>query len=129
MIDVEAPPKDDEKLKEKAKELVTAAIRLGLGIEPQGFIVAWATGVRVIVDRDDETGEVVGMAFLAVGQRWTDSLDKATLLRVIGDLDKILAFAKTVAKAAGSVSLFHEERVLEETEDFTRFVVKETFLD
>lgn len=129
MIDIQQPPRNEEDLEAKAKEIVKAAHAMGIQIDPAGFLMSWASGTLVLVDRDDETKEIVGLAFMATGNRWTDSLNKASILRITGDVDALLQFAKTAAKATGAESLYYEEKALDSGEGFSRYVVKELFLD
>lgn len=119
------PPKDEEQFAEVGKELYYAGVKLGLTLDVEGFLNAWASGTRVIVERDD-SDEIVSMAFVACGRRWVRSDFTASLLDIRGNVDATLEFVKTVCNALGATHLFYEEpEVLEEGDGFRRYVVRE----
>lgn len=128
MITIEAPPKDQEKFNALGMELIMSGKELGINLDPEGFMLAWMGGVRVLIERNDE-GKIISMLLLAAGERWTHSDVKATILANEGNQDKMFEFAKTIAIAAGAETLIYEELIpLEKTEEYTRTVVRETRL-
>lgn len=129
-LTVETPPKDEEKFADKAHEIVKAAKRLGIELDPEGFIYAWAEGVRLLVERNDETQEIDSLLFMSAGKRWIASDVKASVLSVKGNRDRMLDFAKTVAKAMGATSIFYEEEeLLEKRDDRAKYIVVEDSLE
>lgn len=128
-MNVESPPRDQEKFGELGKELAEASKALGMNLHVEGFLLAWASGVRVLTERDSN-GAIVSMLLMAAGERWVYSDVKATVLMVKGDVPKMMNFARTIAKAIGATGLLYEEDApLEKTESRTRFAVVEEVLD
>lgn len=124
MFTVESIPKDENKLKELGKEIVIAASKLGLNFQTEGFLLSWASGTRVILERNN--GEITSLLLMTVGERWVDSSVKATVLEYAGNVKSILEFAESIAKGAGATSMYYEEsKPLEETEDYSRYIVRE----
>lgn len=101
-----APPTDEAKFAEVAKEILEDAARLGMNLEPQGFLYAWATNTRVAVEKQD--GVVVSMAMLINGMQWTRNLETATVLEIRGNIEPMLEFVKTLAIAMGARVLMVE---------------------
>lgn len=129
-LNVETPPKDEKAFTELGRDLLEAAIKLGLNVDPEGFLYAWAGGTRVLVDRDDESGEITSILLMAAGKRWLDSATKASVMLVAGDREKMLKFAHTIAKGIGAVSIYvEEEEPIEKTDTFIRYGVVETPLE
>lgn len=110
------PPADESKLATAGQEIFLAAQKLGLNLDVEGFLHAWLTGLRVLVERKD--GEIVGLCLMALGKRWTSQDFTASVLELRGDdHDGLLEFAKQIAAAMGADSLFHQT-----TEPFPREV-------
>lgn len=111
------PPADQSRLAEAGKEVFVAAQRVGLNLDAEGFLHAWITGVRVLVERD-QAGEIVTLCLMALGKRWTNQDFTASILELRGnDHDGMLEFAKQIAAAMGASSMFHQT-----TEPFPREV-------
>lgn len=102
------PPADEKKLAEVGRELFEAAAKLGIKLDLQGFIFAWANGTRVLIERS-ASGEILSLALMTVGHRWTHDDFTATLLHFEGNTAGLLEFAKTIANALGAKSLFYEK--------------------
>jgi hypothetical protein len=102
------PPAEEQKLAEVGRELFEAAKKLGIKLDLQGFIFAWANGTRVLVERSP-AGEIVSLALMTVGHRWTHDDFTATLLHFEGNTAGLLEFAKTIANALGAKTLFYEK--------------------
>lgn len=97
-------------LAEIAKPVASAAERLGITLDVPGFLYAWINGTRVLVEKD-AAGQIVGMAFLAVGKKWVSHDDSATLLEMRGgDRAGMIEFAKSIAGAVGARYLYLEEQ-------------------
>lgn len=127
-MEVINPPKDENKFAETGKWLVDSAHELGMDIDTEGFLYSWVAGTRVLVEKDGD--KVVGMALMAVGFRWVDSSYKATLLRIAGNEERLMEFARTIAKATGATGLLYEEDdPLEATDEYTRYVIREENLE
>jgi len=101
-----APPADQEKFAEQAKALLIDAARLGMNLDPLGFLQAWGTSTRVIVERQD--GVVVSMALVVSGMQWSRNLETATVLDIRGNVEALLEFVKSMVIAMGSKRLMIE---------------------
>jgi len=101
-----APPADQEKFAELAKALLMDAARLGMNLDPLGFLQAWAGSTRVIVEKQD--GVVVSMAFVVSGMQWSRNLETATILDIRGNVEALLDFIKSMVIAMGSKKLLLE---------------------
>ena len=66
------PPKDETEFAELGKQLVEAGRALGMQLEAEGFLFSWIGGTRVLVEKT-ETGEIVSMALVTIGKRWTQT--------------------------------------------------------
>lgn len=129
-LNVETPPKDEKAFTELGRDLLETAIKLGLNIDPEGFLYAWAGGTRVLIDRNDTTGEITSMLLMAAGKRWLDSATKASVMLIAGDREKMIAFAKIIAKGIGATSIFIEDaEPVEKTDTYIRYNVVETSLE
>ena len=102
------PPADEAAYNKVGVELFQASRDLGLTLDAQGFLFAWTSGTRVIVERDTE-GNVIGMVLMAVGQRWVANDHTASIMAVEGNRDALLEYARNIAAALGATSLFIED--------------------
>lgn len=119
----EAAEKVGTKLAEMAKPIVDAGQRLGIPVDPPGFMFAWVNGVRVIAEKDGQ-GEIVGLAFLAVGHRWIGADGGATLMAMESEHPfEMMNFIKAIAAATGATTLYHETRVVERENGIKEHVV------
>lgn len=108
-MEVVQPPKDEARFAEVGKELFAAARDLGMNLEVDGFLNAWISGMRVIVERDDQSRKIVGMVLLRQGMQWNKNRHTASVLEIRGvDLNRLMEFTKQVAAAMGTESLFVE---------------------
>lgn len=111
------------KLAEAAKPIVEAAQRLGVPVDPSGFMFAWVNGVRVIAEKDGE-GKIVGIAFLALGKRWIGDDGGATLLAMESEHPfELMSFVKSIAAAMGATHVYHETRVVEREDGVKEHIV------
>jgi hypothetical protein len=102
------PVTDENSFAERGKEIVAAALELGMSIDTQGFLLAWVNGTRVLVERD-AAGKIIALAFVAVGRRWIKDDFTATILELRGhDQPAMLEFIKQIAAALGATSLFFQ---------------------
>lgn len=101
-----APPADPDKFAEQAKVLLTDAARLGMNIDPLGFLQAWAANTRVVVEKQD--GVVIGMAFVVSGMQWSRNMETATILDIRGNVEALLDFVKSMVVAMGAKKLLLE---------------------
>lgn len=125
-FEIYAPPGDDEALTEKAKDILNAAAKLGEPLDIEGFLYSWVSGTRVAVERDDSTGEIVGLGIFTAGKRWTHNDITAHVLRIDGKRQGMLEFIVTLCKAIGATRIFVEEPdILEQAETYNRYVVRE----
>lgn len=99
------PPKDETEFAELGKQLVEAGRALGMQLEAEGFLFSWIGGTRVLVEKT-ETGEIVSMALVTIGKRWTHNDTTATVLLMEGNREPMLEFVKQIASALGATELF-----------------------
>lgn len=119
-----APKNDEQKLADMGKEIVEAANRLGSPVQVEGFIMAWLSQVKVVVERD-VTGKIVSLAFFTGGPRWIDAEVAVHILRNDGNFELLMQTIMTVAKGMGAEYVYYQElNPIEELEDYTRYVVR-----
>lgn len=99
------PPKDETEFAELGKQLVEAGRALGMQLEAEGFLFSWIGGTRVLVEKT-EAGEIVSMALVTIGKRWTHNDTTATVLLMEGNREQMLEFVKQIASALGATELF-----------------------
>lgn len=104
-FNVVQPPKDETEFAELGKQLVEAGRALGMQLEAEGFLFSWIGGTRVLVEKT-ETGEIVSMALVTIGKRWTHNDTTATVLLMEGNREPMLEFVKQIASALGATELF-----------------------
>ena len=104
-FNVVQPPKDETEFAELGKQLVEAGRALGMQLEAEGFLFSWIGGTRVLVEKT-EAGEIVSMALVTIGKRWTHNDTTATVLRMEGNREPMLEFVKQIASALGATELF-----------------------
>lgn len=103
-----APPSTDEGLHQVGRRIVEAGQKLGIHLEPEGFLYAWVSGTRVIVIEDADKN-ITSMALMTYGMRWVDSDSVATILRLEGDQqEELLKFCATLATGLGATQLVYE---------------------
>lgn len=108
-LSVIQPPGDEAKFAEVGKELYAAAKALGMNIDVEGFLHAWVSGLRVVIERDDDTKEITGMVLLQGGLQWNQNRHTASVMEIRGrNVDNLVEFTKQVASAMGAQSLFIE---------------------
>lgn len=104
-FNVVPPPKDETEFAETGKQLVEAGRALGMQLEAEGFLFSWIGGTRVLIERA-ESGEIVSMALVTIGKRWTHNDTTATVLLMEGNREPMLEFVKQIAAALGATELF-----------------------
>lgn len=112
------PPKDEQKFADQSKEILNSAKALGITLDPEGFLMAWASGIRVAIERDDE-GVIISMALVAMGKRWHMDDVAATVLEIKGNREQMIEYVTQMASAVGAQSLFVEEEHPEKLDDKT----------
>lgn len=118
------PPKEEQKFAETGKELYDAATRLGMNLDVEGFLYAWANSTRVVVQRDKE-GVIISMAMVSIGRRWVHADYTASLLAVKGNREETIEFVKTISNALGATHLFIEDpNPVGETDEYVLYSVK-----
>lgn len=118
-----APPSDEQKFAEQAKALLTDAARLGMNLDPLGFLQAWASTTRVVVEKQE--GVIVSMALVVSGMQWTRNQETATVLEIRGNVAPLLDFVKSMVIAMGSKRLMLERPDLCSTLLDTAFTFKQ----
>lgn len=108
-LSVIQPPADEAKFAEVGKELFAAGQKLGMSLEVEGFLRAWVSGMRVVIERDDNTKQIIGMVLLQGGMQWNKNRHTASVMEIRGqNIDNLVEFSKQVASAMGAQSLFIE---------------------
>ena len=107
MFKVIQPPADEQVFAETSKRIFDAAHRLGMKLEIEGFLMAWVSGTRVIVEEKD--GEIIALALVTMGRRWVQDDFAATLLDSRGGDERMFEFIKQIAIAMGSQSLIMQD--------------------
>ena len=102
------PPADEAAYNKVGVELFQASRDLGLTLDAQGFLFAWTSGTRVVVERDSE-GKIIGMLLMAVGQRWIAKDFTASVMAVEGNREALLEYSRNIAAALGATSLYVED--------------------
>lgn len=102
------PPANEQEYANVGKEIYEASIRLGMTLDPEGFLFAWTAGTRVIVERDD-SDVIVSLALVTIGRRWVRRDNTATVLELRGNRETLFEYVKQIAAALGASSLFIEE--------------------
>lgn len=125
-IDVVMPPRENDlELVEKAKEILFAATDLGMNINVEGFIMAWASGTKVVVEYDDDE-KIVSVGIITIGKRWTNNDVSAHVLTMAGNKDKLIDYFIKMCQISDATSLFYQEDgLLEDTPEYNRYAVKE----
>lgn len=99
------PPKDEAAFAAAGKEIIEASRRLGMRLDTEGFLFSWTAGTRVVVERDS-SGQIVSMALVTMGKRWTHDDTTATVLHLEGNREPMLEFVKQISAALGATELF-----------------------
>lgn len=117
------PPSDQTQFTEAGKRIYAAARKLGIPLDPEGFLYSWVNGTRVIVEEQD--GEIKGLALLAMGKRWThnDTTASVLVMESLGDEAGLLDFIKQIASAFGSHELFVQDRVPKQVGEETHYTI------
>ena len=117
------PPSDKEQFAETGKRIYTAAKELGIPLDPEGFLFSWVNGTRVLVEEQGD--EIVGVALLAVGRRWTRSDTTASVLEVEtkGDYNGMLEFIKQICTAFGCTEVFVQNRAAVREGNINKYTV------
>lgn len=121
------PPKDEERFAQAGKEIFAAAKARGLTLDPEGFLMAWVSGTRVVVERDAE-GAIIGLGLVTVGKRWLQSDFTATVLFFEGS-DELFGFLKQICAALGATALFYETGMLSSTNGLSTYEITKYHLD
>lgn len=119
------PPADESAFGKSGVELFEASVKLGLELDAQGFLYAWSSGTRVVVERDEE-GTIIGILLMAVGQRWVAKDFTASVMVVVGNREPLLEYSRNIASALGATSMYVEQ---EETETLANGDVRRTVIE
>lgn len=110
-------------LVELGKPVWLASQKLGMTLDVPGFLYSWLGGTRVLAEKD-EKGEIVTLAFMTVGRKWTVQDHSATLLELRGrNPAGMLEFAKQIAAALGARVLYHEDRTVPREDGVVEHIV------
>lgn len=110
---------------EVGKPIWTAAQKLGMSLDVPGFLYSWLSGTRVLVEKDDKDN-IVTLAFMTVGRKWTVDDSSATILELQGKSpEDMLEFAKQIAAALGARVLYHEDHINVREDEVLEHIVLE----
>lgn len=99
------PPKTEEAMAERGQQVIDAAGRLGLELDPKGFLMSWVGGgTRVVIE--DEEGEISNLVLVAMGKRWTHKDHTAHVLQYANLTPELIDFLKQISSAAGCNILY-----------------------
>lgn len=102
------PPQNQDRFGEVGVKLIEAAHKLGMQVDPEGMLRAWAMDATKILI-ENEGDDIKGMAFMAVGPRWVDSTVQASIIEYRDPSGGLLIFARTIAQAFNATGLFYED--------------------
>ncbi|MCM1516212.1 MAG: hypothetical protein NC080_07380 [Paraprevotella sp.] len=107
-FEVIPPPENEDKLKTVGQRIISASYALDRPIDIEGFLHAWISGIRVILETDND-GKDIGIAFCAMGDRWLYK-DRAVsvMFKNVKDEQGFFSFVKSVAVALGAKTLIVE---------------------
>lgn len=92
-----------------AIELLSAMNELGMTVNARDFIEAWASGYKVLVERDDNSKHIIAVALFICDSKFYDFSKTATILEYAGkNYPQMIAFAKSVAQANGAYMLIYD---------------------
>jgi hypothetical protein len=117
------PPKDEAAFVPLGKELLEASRAFGLTLDAEQFLYQWASGTRVLVERNAER-RIVSMAIVAMGKRWTHSDTTATVLHLEGNKEELLEFVKQIATGFGATELFVQSPLPVQKQGYREYTVR-----
>lgn len=104
----EAVTKSGTQLAEIARPIWEAAQKLGMKLDVAGFLYAWLSGTRVMAEKNTE-GEIITLALVHVGEKWTHAENSATILELRGaNVEAMVEFIEQVAAAMSATVLYRE---------------------
>ena len=123
-----SPPATDDKVQEVGKRIIELAYKLERPIDVEGFLMAWIRGTRVIIETDND-GKDVGIAFVAMGDRWL-YMDRGVtvLFYKMQNEAGFIDFMKSMGAAIGARALILEAGPPEKLDGEERSVVREIYL-
>lgn len=120
------PPQSQEEMAEIGKEILTFSHAHGEPMEVEGFLHAWISGMRVAVERDDSSNEIISLGIFSAGRRWDREATTASVLKCLGNKKQMLDFIRTLSLAIGaSAIIYQEDEPLEMTEGKNRYIMVE----
>lgn len=104
------PKTSDQDLADAAKEILMFAREHGVRMEPEGFMTGWATGCRVLVERDADK-KIITLAIAAIGPRWVRGEISASILLLLGENHKpMIDFIITITQGSGGCAVYHVDQ-------------------
>lgn len=108
MIKIVQPPQAEAEIPVVGKWLYEGIKDLGIGLDLEGFLIAWTGGSTKMVVETDTENKIIGAALLTIGKKWTDSRESAMILDIKGDRDKLIAYCTNIATAFNMGYLAYE---------------------
>lgn len=120
------PKTSDKDLADAAKEVLFFAKDNGVTMDAEGFLSGWASGCRVLVERDDEQ-KIITLAIAAIGPRWVRGEISASILLMLGqNQDKMIEFVKTITQGTGGAAVYNlDPTPVYEDEHIRKYTVTE----
>ena len=108
MIKVVQIPKEEAKQAEVGKWLYEGYRTLGMLLDLEGFLLAWANdSTKMVVDVDADN-KITSGALLVIGKKWSDDDPSATILEQRGDRSVIIPYCINIATAFGVRHMYFE---------------------
>jgi hypothetical protein len=108
MLKVVQPPQKEEDLPAVGKWLYEGIKALGIELDLEGFLLVWTGGTTKMVVDTDADNKIISAALLALGKKWTDSRQSATILALAGDRAKLIDYCVNLATAFNVEYLAYE---------------------
>lgn len=120
------PKTSDQELADAGKEILYFAKDNGVTMDAQGFLAGWASGCRVLVERDADK-KIITLAIAAIGPRWVRGEISASILLLLGqNPDKMIDFVKTITQGTGGVAVYNLDNTpVYEDEKIRQYTVTE----
>jgi len=127
--EVVQPPTTEQELAKLGKEILETAEKLGRPMDVEGFLQSWLGGTRVVAERD-ASGNITGLALVAVGRRWLFQDYAASVIWYkAADTKALLNYIRMIANALGAKYMYVEsEDPLETTDEYIRCEIKQYIL-
>jgi hypothetical protein len=108
MLKVVQPPQKDDEIPVVGKWLYEGIKALGIELDLEGFLLVWTGGTTKMIVEVDADNKIISAALLALGKKWTDSRQSASILALAGDRKKLIEYCTNLAVAFNVEYLAYE---------------------